>query len=507
MRHHDSPPAADARAADTAVTTSDPPLPSATGDRTSFLATGRGKLVLALLCLVAFLDFVDASIVNIALPSIRGSLHFSNQSLQWVPSGYLLTYGGLMLLGGRAADLLGRRRVLVAGTIVFAGASLTGGFAGSAGVLVGARLAQGVGAAFMLPAALSLLTTLFREGKDRTTALGVWGGVAGLASAVGVFLGGVLSEGPGWRWVLFVNPPVCVLVLAGAYWLLPGERRRAALAAFDALGAVLCCAGLLLLVYGLVEAPTVGWGTARTVGSLAGSVVLLVAFLWNETRAASPLLPLRVFRVRGLAAANGTYFIAVAGFISMFFFLTLYMQNVLRYSQIRTGSAYLPLCVGVGMAAGMTARLISRVGTRALISVGSLVAGAGLFMLSRIPVDGAYVTNLLPGLMIASFGLGAVFVAVATAANADVPPDLAGVAAALLNTAQQIGGAFGLAVFSALATARTNHLMRSGASAPHALAAGFQRALLGGAIATLVAAVLALRTTNTHEDAMTAGAP
>src|SRR5438132_13045981 len=224
---------------------------AASSPRSPFLGTRRGKLTLALLCVVGFLDFVDASIVNVALPSIRRDLHFSVQSLQWVLSGYLLTYGGFLLLGGRAADLLGRRRILVAGTALFGVSSLAGGFAGSAGVLVGARLAQGVGAAMMLPAALSLLTTLFEEGPDRHKALGVWGGVAGLASAAGVFLGGVLAEGPGWRWVLWVNPPICVLVLVAIFWMIPGERRRAPLANFDILGSVLVTGGMLLLVFAL----------------------------------------------------------------------------------------------------------------------------------------------------------------------------------------------------------------------------------------------------------------
>ena len=320
----------------------------------SFLKTRRGKLTLALLSAVAFLDFVDASIVNIALADIRTDLDFSVQSLQWVLSGYLLTYGGFMLLGGRAGDLLGRRRVLVAGTAVFAVSSLAGGFAGSAGVLVGARLVQGLGAALMLPAALSLLTTSFKEGSDRNKALGVWGGVAGLASAAGVFLGGVLTEGPGWRWVFYVNPPIAVFLVAAIFWLIPGDRRRAARTNFDILGTVLVTGGMLLLVYALVQAPDQGWGSARTIGELAGAGVMLAAFVINEQRSKSPLVPLSIFRVKGLAAANVTQLIGVAGFLAMFFFLTLYMQNVLGYSPLQTGAAYLPLTVGVGISAGVS---------------------------------------------------------------------------------------------------------------------------------------------------------
>src|SRR5213592_3563918 len=276
----------------------------------SFLATRRGKLTLALLAAVAFLDFVDASIVNVALPSIRRDLHFSVQGLQWVPSGYLLTYGGFMLLGGRAADLLGRRRILVAGTVLIGLSSLVGGFADSTGVLVGARLAQGLGAAMTLPAALSILTTMFKEGSDRHKALGVWGAVGGLASAAGVLLGGLLTEGPGWRWVMFVNPLASVLVLGGIFWLIGGERRRARLQNFDLLGAVLATGGMLLLVYTLVKAPDVGWGTARTIGELAGAVLLLLAFVVNELRHRNPLAPLSIFRINGLAFADITQLIA-----------------------------------------------------------------------------------------------------------------------------------------------------------------------------------------------------
>jgi EmrB/QacA subfamily drug resistance transporter len=470
--------------------------------RPSFLATRRGKLTLALLCAVAFLDFIDASIVNIALPSIRRDLHFSVASLVWVLSGYLLTYGGFMLLGGRAADLLGRRRVLVAGTIVFALSSMAGGFAGSSVVLVVARLAQGAGAAMMLPAALSILTTSFKEGRDRTTALGIWGATSGLASAVGVLLGGLLTAGPGWRWVFFVNPPLCLLALAATFRLIGGERPRPRLQNFDLRGAILATGGMLLLVYTLVQAPAVGWGAARTIVALAAAIALLVAFLANEQRHTNPLLPLSIFRIKGLAAANATQLIALAGLLSMFFFLTLYMQNVLHYSPIQTGLAYLPLCFGVGIAAGISTKLITRFGTRPVIVTGALIAAGGLYCLSRIPsVHGTYLSDLLPGMLIMSLGLGAVFVGVTTAANAGVPANNAGLAAALLNASQQLGGALGLAILSAVATAHTHNLLAAHASPAHALTSGFQRALIVGGIFLLAAAVIALRTSNTREDA------
>ena len=464
----------------------------------SFLATRGGKLTLALLCGVAFLDFVDASIVNIALPSIRRALHFSIAGLQWVPAGYLLTYGGFMLLGGRAADLLGRRRVLIAGVIVIGVSSLIGGFAQSSGVFVGARLAQGLGAAMTLPAALSILTTSFKEGKDRHSALGVWGGVAGLASAVGVLLGGLLTEGPGWRWVMFVNPVAVVLVLGAILRVIPGDRQRARLQNFDALGAVLATGGMLLLVFALVKAPTVGWGKARTIGELGAALVLLAAFVVNELRHRNPLAPLSIFRINGLGFSNLTQLIAFAGFLAVFFYLTLYMQNVLGYSAIQTGAAYLPLCFAIGIAAGISSQLLSRVGTRPVIVAGAVIAAGGMYWLSRIPVHGSFLSDLLPGMLVLSVGIAAVFVGVTTAANAGVPADKAGLAASLLNASQQVGGALGLAIFTAIATSRTQHLLATHAPVAHALTAGFQRALLVGSVLILAAAVIALRATNTR---------
>jgi EmrB/QacA subfamily drug resistance transporter len=469
-----------------------------TAPQTSFLATRRGKLTLALLCAVAFLDFVDASIVNVALPAIRRDLGFSVQGLQWVPSAYLLTYGGFMLLGGRAADLLGRRRVLVAGISLIGISSLIGGFADSTGVLVGARLAQGIGAAMTLPAALSILTTSFQEGSDRNTALGVWGAIGGLASAAGVMLGGLLTEGPGWRWVMFVNPVAAVLVLVAVFRLIGGDRRRAQLQNFDFTGAILATGGMLLLVFTLVKAPDVGWGTARTLGGLGGALALLAAFVVNEQRTKNPLAPLSIFRINGLAYADATQLIAFAGFLALFFYVTLYMQNVLGYSAIQTGLAYLPLTFAIGIAAGISSQLLARVGTRPVIVIGALVAAGGLYWLSRIPVAGSYSSDLLPGMLVLSLGIGAVFVGVTTAANAGVPADKAGLAAALLNASQQLGGALGLAIFSAVATSHTEHLLAAHTAPAQALTEGFQRALLVGSIFLFAAAVIALRATNTR---------
>jgi EmrB/QacA subfamily drug resistance transporter len=469
-----------------------------TAQPASPLATRRGKLLLLLLCAVQFLDVVDSSIMNVALPSIRRDLHFSAQDLQWVLSGYLVTYGGLLLLGGRAGDLLGRRRLLVAGTVLFAACSLAGGLATSAGMLVSARLAQGAGAALMAPAGLSILTTTFNSGNDRSKALGVWSAISGLAAAAGVFLGGVLSQGPGWRWVLFVNLPVCALILAGAFRLVPGGRPAMRAAGFDFPGAVLATGGMLLLIYSLVRAPEQGWGSAAAIGELSTAGVLLAAFTATELRRRDPLFPFSIFRVKGLAASDAVQMIAFAAFVSVFYFLTLYMQNVIGFSPIRSGSAYLPVTAGIIVAAGISSQLFARTGTRPVIAAGALTAAAGVWYLSRIPVHGTYPRTLLPGLLIMAFGVGAVLVSVTTAANAGVPEDKAGLAAGLLNASQQLGTALGLAIFSAIASARTAALLGAHASPQQALTAGFHRALLACAIFLLAAAAIALRAANSR---------
>jgi EmrB/QacA subfamily drug resistance transporter len=464
----------------------------------SVLATSRGKQILLLLLAVAMLDFVDASIVNVALPSIRDDLGFSIQNLQWVLSGYLLTYGGFMLLGGRAADLIGRRRLLVAGTTVFGLSSLCAGVSGSEGALIGARLVQGLGAAMMLPAGLSILTTTFTAPSDRHKALGAWGAIAGLASALGVFLGGVLSAGPGWRWVFFVNLPVCLVVLRATYRLVPADPPRSPVKGFDVLGAVLATAGMLLLVYTIVEAPATGWGETRTILGLAGAAAILTVFAVHELRHRNPLFPFSILRIPGLAAADATQMIAMAGFYAMFFFITLYMQNVLEFSEIGAGAAYLPTTFAVAIGAGVVSTLLSRTGTRPPMVVGALLGAAGVFWLSRIPVDGSYVEHLLAPLVLLALGLGAVFVSVTTAAQAGVPADKAGLAAALINTSTWLGGALGVAIFSAIATSRTQALAAAGTPPPEALTEGFQRALVVCAIFLVAAAVIALRATNTR---------
>ena len=477
-------------------------LQSSTLHRPLQLRSRAGLLTLVLLCAVQFLDIVDSAIVNVALPSIQHDLGFSQQNLQWVASGYILTYGGFLLLGGRLSDLLGRRRMLFIGLAVFGLSSLTAGLAGDAGLLVAARLVQGVGAALMAPAALSMLTTTFREGRDRSAALGTWGAVSGLAAATGVFLGGVFTAGPGWRWVFFVNPPICVAIAIGALVLLVADRpTRTASTTFDWQGATLVTGAMLLLVFGLVQAPTVGWRSAETVLVLVGAVTLGALFVRNERRSADPLIPFSILQVKGLVAADITQLIAFTGFFSMFFYATLYMQEVLHYSPLRAGAAYLPITAGFGVAGAVASLLVTRIGTRTVVVTACLVAASGIYLVSRVPLHGVYSTDLLPGFLLMSVGAGSVFVAVTAAANAGVPRDKAGLAAGLLNTSQQPGSALGLAVLSAVAITQTKGLLHAHESHLAAADAGYHRALLLGAVLMAAAALIATRIPNTRDAA------
>jgi MFS family permease len=356
----------------------------------------------------------------------------------------------------------------------------------------------------MSPAALSILTTSFNQGTDRLKALGAWGAMVGVAPAVGVLAGGLLSGGPGWRWVFFVNPPIGALVLIAVYRLVDNDNKRSRLARFDARGAVLVTAAMLLSIYALIRAPEVGWNTTRTIAELAGAVALVVVFLINERFHTNPLVPLSIFRIKGLAGADATQIIATAGFFSMFFFITLYMQNIIRFSPTKAGAAYVPVALGIAISAGVCSRLFVRTGTRPIMVAGALLAAGGVYWLSRIPVHGSYMSDLLPGLLIMSVGLGAVFVGVQTAANAGVPPDKAGLAASLIAASFQLGAALGLAIFSAIATSRTNDLVARHVALPDALTSGFHRALLACSIFLVAAAAIAVRATNTKGEPMPA---
>jgi EmrB/QacA subfamily drug resistance transporter len=464
---------------------------------TSVLRSTRGALTLGLLLLVQFLDFLDVSIVNVALPSIEHELGFSEQNLQWVVSGYVLTYGGFLLLGGRAADLLGRRRILLAGLTLFALASLAGAAAQTDQLLVAARLAQGIAAALMSPAALSILTTTFANPRERNIALGAWAAIPGLAGASGVLLSGVLTQGPGWRSIFYLNLAVAILVAVAALLLIAGDRNNRQRKRFDLSGAVLVTTGMLLLMYALIEAPDVGWQATRTIAEIVLALTILAVFVIHERRTRNPLVPFSIFRIQGLAAADATQLITFAGLYSMFFFLSLYMQNVLGYTPLHTGLAYLPLTGSFMLSAAIATPLLPRIGSRPVLVGGALVAAGGLYYLSQVSVHGTFLADLLPGILVVAIGAGCVFTGVTTAATDGVPADTAGLAAGLLNASMQFGGALGLAVLSAVATQRTSSVLHAGGDPPLALTAGFQRAFLIGSALLLAAALIAFTTTNT----------
>ncbi len=466
---------------------------------------------LILLCVAQFIVVLDASIVNVALPSIGRGLHFSEQNLPWVVNAYIIAFGGFLLLGGRAADLLGRRRVFMAGLAVVAVSSLAAGFADTQGQLIAARAAQGLGAAIVSPAALSIVTTLFRDGAERNKALGAWGAVAGSAGAVGVLLGGILTEGLGWEWVLWVNVPVSLIALSLTPGLIPESRSEAATRHFDAAGAVTITAGLSLLAYALLDATSAGWGSTKIVSLLVASAALFLAFVLIELRSKAPLVPFRIFRVRTVLGANVVGLLLGASLFSMFFFATLYMQQVLRFGPIHAGLSYLPLSVAIIVSAGLGGQLVTRFGFKPILAVGMASVAGGLLWFSGISVGGSLVGDILGPSLLAAVGLGFGFVTSTIAAVAGVAGREQGLASGLINTSQQFGGAIGLAVLSAIATSRTHDLLAGGASSASALTGGFQSAFLAGAgiaalglLATLV--LIRSRDSRAHVEMARAGA-
>jgi EmrB/QacA subfamily drug resistance transporter len=448
---------------------------------------------LILLCLAQFVVVLDASIVNVALPSIGEALSFSESNLAWVVNAYVIAFGGFLLLGGRAADLLGRRRVFMAGLAVVGIASLAAGFADTQGQLIAARAAQGLGAAITSPAALSIITTLFQDGSERNKALGVWGAVAGSAGAAGVLLGGILTDGLGWEWVLWVNVPVAAIALALTPGLIPESRSQSVTRHFDAAGAVTVTAGLSLLAYALLDASDSGWGSTKIIGLLAGSVALIAIFVAIELRSRAPLVPFRIFRLRTLTGANVVGLLLGASLFSMFFFISLYMQQVLGYSAIHAGLSYLPLAVTIIVAAGLGGQLVTRFGFKPILATGMLFVSAGLLWFSQVSVGGGFLTDILGPSLLAAIGLGFGFVTSTIAAVAGVQNREQGLASGLINTSQQIGGALGLAVLSTIATSRSDDLLSSGGSTvPNALTEGFQSAFLGGAVIAFLGFVATL---------------
>ena len=458
----------------------------------------RRWTALILLCVAQFVVVLDASIVNVALPSIGKGLNFSEENLPWVVNAYVIAFGGFLLLGGRAADLLGRRRVFMAGLLVVAVASLAAGFAANQGQLIAARAAQGLGAAIISPAALSIVTTLFADGAERNKALGAWGAVAGSAGAAGVLLGGILTDSLGWEWVLWVNVPVALVALALTPGLIPESRSESATRHFDAAGAVTVTAGLSVLAYAFLDASNSGWGSTKIVSLLALSAALIAAFVAIELRSKAPLIPFRIFRLRTLTGANVVGILLGASLFSMFFFISLYMQQVLGYSPIHAGLSYLPLALTIIVAAGLGGQLVTRFGFKPILAAGLLFVSGGLAWFSQVSVGGGFLTDILGPSMLAAVGLGFGFVTSTIAAVSGVEEREQGLASGLINTSQQIGGALGLAVLSTIATSRTDHVMATGASSlPNALTEGFQSAFLGGAVIAalgFVATLILIRT-------------
>ena len=443
----------------------------------------RRWTALILLCFAQFIVVLDGSIVNVALPSIGEALNFSESNLAWVVNAYVIAFGGFLLLGGRAADLLGRRRVFMAGLVVVGIASLAAGFATTQGQLIAARAAQGLGAAIVSPAALSIITTLFQDGSERNRALGVWGAVAGSAGAAGVLLGGILTDGLGWEWVLWVNVPVAAIALAFTPGLIGESRSESATRHYDAAGAVIITAGLSLLAYALLDASSSGWGSTKIVSLLALSAALIGAFVVIEQRSKAPLVPFRIFRLRTLTGANVVGILLGASLISMFYFVSLYMQQVLGYSAIHAGLSYLPLAVTIIVAAGIGGQLVTRFGFKPILAAGMLSVSAGLLWFSQVSVGGGFLTDILGASLLAAIGFGFGFVTSTIAAVAGVEDREQGLASGLINTSQQIGGALGLAVLTTIATSRTDDVLASGGSTlPNALTEGFQSAFLGGAV-------------------------
>jgi EmrB/QacA subfamily drug resistance transporter len=455
----------------------------------------RRWLVLAVTVAAQFMVILDVAVVNVALPAIKGDLHFSQQSLQWVITAYAILFGGALLLGGRLADLLGRRRLFVAGVALFTLSSLLSGLAWSEGSLIAFRALQGLGGALLSPAALSILITTFREGRERNIALGVWGAASGSGGAAGVLLGGVLTSYLDWPWIFYVNLPVGIAVLAAVPFLLRESRAALPHRHFDVAGAGAITGGLMLLVYAMTRAAERGWGDSVTVALLAASAALILAFVGIELRSRAPLMPLRIFRSRVLSAANATMLLIGAVGFGQFFLLTLYMQEVLGYSAIATGVAFIAITATIAVSSNFGQALTTRLGVRRVLTAGLLFSGAAGVLYAQMPAGGHYFWNVFPALLLGGIGLALSFVPVTIAAVAGVAPADAGVASGLINTSRQIGGAIGLAAVTTISTTYAAHYLSShaghhvGAALDHGFQIGFYTlaglALLGALVAGL----------------------
>jgi EmrB/QacA subfamily drug resistance transporter len=463
--------------------------------------------ILAVVATAFFMTILDVSIVNVALPSIGRDLDFSQANLQWVITAYAIAFGGFLLLGGRAADLLGRRAVFIVGVVLFTAASLVCGLAQNESMLIASRAVQGLGGAIISPAALSIVTTTFEEGSERNKALGVWGALGGSGAAVGVLAGGVLTEYLSWRWIFFVNVPIGALVLLLTPRIVPESRREGVERHYDALGAVLVSSGLALLVYAISEAPNVGWGTARTILLLIGSGVLLVAFLVNERRIEDPLMPFHIFRVRTVAGANAVGFLLGGVLFANFFVLTLYVQDVLGYSAIKTGVTFVATAGTAVVAAGVAQALTTRFGPKPIIVIGLALLVAAMVWYAQIPVHGKFASDLLPGYLLVGVGIAFSYVPVSIASLAGVAEQEAGLASGLINTSQQVGGAIGTAIASTIFTTHFKSLRIEGRSLPEALTGGYAWAFWGLAVIAVLALLAALTLIRREEMAETAAAP
>ncbi len=449
---------------------------------------------LVLGCLAQFMVILDVSVVNVALPAIRGGLHFSEVDLQWVVNAYTVTFAGFLLLGGRAADLLGRRRVFVSGLALFALASLAGGFADSQALLIAARAVQGLAGAVIAPASLSILTTTFSEGPARNRAVGIWGAMGGAGGAAGVLLGGVLTDLLGWRWILFINVPIGLIAAVAAQQLLIEGRDRSRARNFDLAGALSATLGLSLIVLGIVRTDQTGWGSAQTLAVIAAGIALLVVFVIIEGRFASaPLMPLRIFTSRTLRAANVVILLVGGASFGMWFFISLYLQQVLGYSPIRAGVAFLPMTLCIVVFSTLASRAVGRFGAKPLLITGMSLLTVGLLWFTQISANGHYVSDMLGASLLTAIGLGLSLVPATISAVAGVQPAEAGLASGVVNTSRLFGGALGLAILAAIATDRTNsELRRLGARGVHdALTSGFQLAFLIGAGFALIGAGVA----------------
>jgi EmrB/QacA subfamily drug resistance transporter len=453
----------------------------------------NANAVLAIVAVAQFMVILDASIVNVALPTIKRDVGFSEQSLSWILNAYTLIFGGFLLLGGRAADRLGRRRLFMAGIALFAAASLVCGVSQSEGELLVARGFQGLGGAMVSPAALSIILTTFAEGPERNRALSVWGAIAGAGGAVGLLLGGLLVQALSWRWVFFVNVPIGVAVLALAPRIVPESRSTAvAKGGYDVEGAVTITLGTIALVFTLIKAESWGWTSGRTIVGFVVSAVLIAAFVVIERRHEDPLVPLRIFSNRSLAASDATLLVVVAALFGMFFFLTLYLQQVLGFSALKTGIAYLPLSLTLIGASAVASRLVDRFTPKPVLIAGLLIATGGFIFLTSVSGDGDYGSHVVPAMIILGAGLGLAFVPVTIAATSGVAPDDAGLASGLLNMTQQVGGSLGLAILSSVATSRTTSALHTGLALPAALTHGFKGAFIVGGVLCAMGAVFTI---------------